>query len=78
MSRLANAASFEAVDIRRPFSLFKLTDERFHGVAPIRRLLTLARQREAATLIIEQVAAQEDILAENEWLRDRTWRRLRL
>lgn len=71
MSRSADAASFEAIDIRRPFSLFKLTDERFHGIAPIRRFLTLARQREASTLIIEQVLAQEDILAENEWLRNR-------
>lgn len=71
MSRSADADSFEAVDIRRPFSLFNLTDKRFHDTAPIRRFLTLARQREASVLIIERVSAREDILSENEWLRHR-------
>jgi len=71
MSRLIAHRSFEAVDIRRPFSLFKLAEDRFEGSAPIRRLLTLARQREATFIIIEEVEPTDDIAAENDWLLSR-------
>lgn len=57
MSRLARAASFEVVDIRRPFSLFQFAEERVAGDAPIRRFLTLARQREASFIVVEALEA---------------------
>lgn len=71
MSRLAKADSFEAVDIRRPFSLFQFAEERFVDEAPLHRLLTLARQRDATVLLIEPVQALVDVEEENEWLESR-------
>lgn len=71
MSRLAQAASFKVVDIRRPFSLFQFAEDLAVGAAPVRRLLTLARQREASFIVVEALEAVDDVLEENRWLKDR-------
>ncbi len=68
MSRDAEASLFEAYLIERPFSLFDFAERHFQGTSPIRRFLTLARQRNAKSLVVEIVDPLASIEAENERL----------
>lgn len=68
MSRHADALSFNAHAIERPFSLFDFAEQYLGGTAPIRRFLTLGRQRKAVSMVVESVPAEGGVESENEAL----------
>jgi len=69
MSRHAEAVSFDAYVIDRPFSLFDFAEKYLGATAPIRRFLTLGRQRNAVSLVVESVPAASSVESENEAIR---------
>lgn len=70
MSRDVEAHTFETFPIERPFSLFKFAEDFFEDSNPIRRFLTIGRQRGAETIVVESVPAAGSLQIENEALAD--------
>ena len=57
MSHLVPGESFGTVELDRPFSCFDYVDSNFSGSAPIRKLFSIARCRDARTMVVEGIPA---------------------
>lgn len=65
MSRCVEGDAFKAYLIDPPFSLFQFAEDTLEPSSPIRRLLTIGRQRKAKSMVIEPIPAVGSIQAEN-------------
>jgi hypothetical protein len=69
MSHLSVGGDLEFVSLARPFSSFEFVEDHFSGSPPIRKIFSIARCREAETLICEKIAAVGNVAEENDDLR---------
>jgi hypothetical protein len=66
MSHLSAGENLEFVPLARPFSSFEYVEDHFSGSPPIRKIFSIARCREAETLICERISAEDGVAEENE------------
>lgn len=68
-ARTSAGVSLEIITIERPFSFFKIAQERFTRCDPLRRIFSQVRLHDGKTMVIEKLGNPDDLREENEDLK---------